>query len=82
MEIEDFLNTEIKDITENKPLFIHGIGKKTMLVKWMEHHQDKVKKRYPDIVIPHFATTGGNNSNYFFTIYRFLIKLRETLDIQ
>lgn len=29
----------------------------------------------------HFATTGGNNSNYFYAIYRILIKLREDLNI-
>ena len=32
-------------------------------------------------MILHFATTGGNNSNYFYAIYRILIKLREELNI-
>ena len=33
------------------------------------------------MTILHFATTGGNNSNYFYAIYRILIKLREELNI-
>ena len=71
--------------TDNKPLVIQadeGVGKKTLLVKWMEYHQEKIKKKTKDIILLHFATTGGNNSNYFFAIYRFLIKLREMLDIK
>ena len=36
-------------------------------------------QRNPDIIIPHFATSGGNNSNYFFAIYRILMKLRVLL---
>jgi hypothetical protein len=34
-----------------------------------------------DLIILHFATTGGNNSNYYYAIYRILIKLREELNI-
>jgi ribosomal protein L5 len=33
------------------------------------------------LTILHFGTTGGNNSNYFYAIYRILIKLREELNI-
>ena len=40
----------------------------------------KIKNR-KDLTILHFATTGGNNSNYFYAIYRILIKLREDLNI-
>jgi hypothetical protein len=29
----------------------------------------------------HFATTGGNSNNYFYALYRILVKLRETLNI-
>lgn len=53
-----------------------GVGKKTLLVKWMEFHQQNDNPKQPNIILPHFATTGGNNSNYFFAIYQFLIKLR------
>lgn len=54
-----------------------GVGKKTLLTKWYEYHQSvKAQRRSNDLLILHFATTGGNNSNYFYAIYRILIKLR------
>lgn len=58
-----------------------GVGKKTLLVKWFEYHQSVKAKNTRDLTILHFATTGGNNSNYFYAIYRILIKLREELNI-
>ena len=70
---------------ENKPLVIQadgGVGKKTLLVKWYEYHQSlKGTRKNNDLIILHFAPTGGNNSNYFYAIYRILIKLREELNI-
>lgn len=68
----------------NKPLVIQsegGVGKKTLLVKWFEYHQKLIKSKNKDLIILHFATTGGNNSNYYYAIYRILIKLREELNI-
>ena len=53
-----------------------GVGKKTLLVKWYEYHQSLNNHRNNDLVLLHFATTGGNNSNYFYALYRILIKLR------
>ena len=32
-------------------------------------------------MITHFASAGGNNSNYFYAIYRILIKLRDAFNI-
>lgn len=72
IEIEDWLAK--KPTAENNvPLIIEadeGVGKKTLLVKWINYHKKANNKQYPDIVIPHFASAGGNNSNYFYTIYR------------
>jgi hypothetical protein len=73
----------MKDNEENKPLVVQadgGVGKKTLLSKWYEYHQARQDKR-KDLVLMHFATTGGNNSNYFYALYRILVKLRETLNI-
>ncbi|CAD8161669.1 unnamed protein product [Paramecium pentaurelia] len=84
LEIEDWLDEE-KSLHQNTPLVLEaddGIGKKTLLVKWMEYHAKNKKGRYQDYIIPHFATQSGKNSNYFFAIYRILIKLRETLNIK
>jgi hypothetical protein len=81
LEIEQWIEQEQ---VENTPLIMEadeGIGKKTLLVKWMEYHRANKQGKYPDYIIPHFATTGGNNGNYFFAIYRILIKLREILNI-
>ena len=35
-----------------------------------------VIKQFSDIILPHFTTIGGSNSNYYYAIYRILIKLR------
>jgi len=53
-----------------------GVGKKTLLANWFEYHQSGKGSKNNDLIILHFATTGGNNSNYFYAIYRILIKLR------
>ena len=82
--IEEWLNMDTPT-QDNKPLLIEaepGAGKKTLLVKWYEYHQSlNGNRRNNDLMILHFATTGGNNSNYFYAIYRILIKLREELNI-
>lgn len=75
---------ECEQLEDNKPLVIQaegGVGKKTLLVKWFEYHQQLKKNKNNDLIILHFATTGGNNSNYYYAIYRILIKLREELNI-
>lgn len=51
-------------------------------MQWINYHLNSSTKQYNDIVIPHFASAGGNNSNYFYTIYRILIKLRELFNIK
>jgi hypothetical protein len=82
--IEEWLKLDVP-AEENRPLVIQadgGVGKKTLLVKWYEYHQSlHGGRRNNDLIILHFATTGGNNSNYFYAIYRILIKLREELNI-
>jgi hypothetical protein len=65
----------------NKPLVIEGevgVGKKSLLNKWKHYHLSKQRN---DIVLVHYATAGGSNANFFFAIYRTLIKLRELLNI-
>lgn len=73
LSIEDWLDRPVTgpNAIENTPYVIEadeGVGKKTLLVKWIEYHQNK-KKKYPDIILSHFASAGGNNSSYFFAIY-------------
>ncbi|CAD8127534.1 unnamed protein product [Paramecium sonneborni] len=88
LEIESWLDDDDNDetlLTNNTPLILeseHGIGKKTLLVKWMEYHIINKKGRHPDIIIPHFAIHSQNNSNYYYAIYRILIKLRQALNIK
>ena len=81
--IEEWLNLET-NTEDNKPLVIEadrGVGKKTLLAKWYEYHKSLKNHRNNDLIILHFATTGGSNSNYFYALYRILIKLREELNI-
>ncbi len=84
--IEQWLKSEKESPEDNTPLFIQaqgGVGKKTVLTKWYEYHQSlQNPKKRDDLTILNFATTGGNNSNYYYAIYRILIKLREELNIK
>ena len=85
IEIEDWLAKDIEKEEDNVPLVIDsekGVGKKTLIANWINYHTENTKQKFPDIIIPHFASAGGNNSNYFFTIYRILIKLREIFNIK
>lgn len=72
----------------NKPLVFHseeGAGRKTLLIQWYEHHrQQQCLKPTGErsLVLLHFGSIGGNNTNYFYAIYRLLIKLREALKIK
>ena len=34
------------------------------------------------MIVPHFASAGGTNRNYFYTIYRTLIKLRDIFNVK
>lgn len=84
LTIEDWLDVEHANVEDNKPLVIQaesGIGKKTLISKWYEYHESTRAERKKDLILLHFATTGGNNSNYFYALYRILVKLRETLNI-
>merc|ERR1712183_119833 len=84
IRIDDWLQKKVEQ-EKNYPLLIvshSGVGKKTLLVQWIGYHNKTSYKHYKDIVISHFASAGGNNSNYFFTIYRILVKLRELFNIK
>ena len=84
IEIEDWLKKKPGQ-QKNVPLVIEadeGIGKKTLIVKWIEYHLKNSRNKYKDIVIPHFASAGGNSSNYHSSIYKILIKLREFFNIK
>lgn len=39
-------------------------------------------QKYKILPIIHFASNGGNNSNYFYCLYRIVIRLREALKIR
>ena len=87
MEIEQFLSQPIQNSSDNKPLVIQtkdGSGRKTLLVKWIEYHQQNNKQNYPiqDIILPFFSTVCEKNTNYFYAIYRILIQLREQLNVK
>lgn len=87
MEVEHFLNQPLQSPSENKPLVIlteKGFGRKTFLVKWIEYHKENHKQNYPiqDIILPFFSTVSEKNSNYFYAIYRFLVQLREKLNVK
>lgn len=40
------------------------------------------RKDFPDLVLSHFASLGGSNTNYFYAIYTILTKIREHLNIK
>lgn len=78
-EIEEWLNRVPASEEANQPLVIDcedDTLTKVLLVKWLEFHGRRQGSNSRDIVITHFASAGGNNTNYFYTIYRILIKLR------
>ena len=82
MQIDNWLQKKHKN---NLPLVIEshtGVGKKTLLVNWMEYHNSSSSKNFKDVIITHFASGGGNMSNYFFAIYRILVKQRELFNIK
>jgi len=47
----------------------------------MQYHHETSSRDFKDVMITHFASAGGTNSNYFYAIYRILIKLREAFNI-
>lgn len=57
---------------------------KTLLVKWLLYHKKNSQTTYPlqDIILPYFVTASEKKSNYFFAIFRFLMQLREKLNIK
>lgn len=36
---------------------------------------------FHDVVIAHFASSGGTNANYFYTVYKILVKLRDIFNV-
>jgi hypothetical protein len=91
--MEDFVRTEVDKAEDNKPLLIEaddGFGKKALLVNWMNYHAKREAatqvvrhyQKYKDVVVPHFASVGGNSQNYFYTIYKILVKLRDIFNIK
>lgn len=84
IEIEEWINPSDNSKENGLPLVIEaeeGVGKKTLLVKWMQYHQERSTQEFKDVIITHFGSAGGTNSNYFYAIYRILIKLREAFNI-
>ena len=83
VEIEEWLKNKPLREEDNRPLVLavdDNLLTKTLVVQWIYSRSAALQgQNYPDIVIPHFASAGGNNSNYFYTIYRILIKLRVAL---
>ena len=82
--MEDWLKQVPTKDEDNKPLVLQlndSVTIKTLLVRWMDSRQ-KAGQRFDDVVIPHFASAGGNHSNYFYTIYRILVRLREIFNIK
>jgi len=83
LQIEDWIAADVPP-EKNQPLIIRadeGIGKKTLLVQWMQYHQQKSTKNFSDVIISHFAGTEGNNENYFYAIYKILVRLREHFNV-
>lgn len=80
VEIEEWLKIKPLRDEDNMPLVVavdDNMLTKTLVVQWIHSRNAAVQgQNFPDIIIPHFASAGGNNSNYFYTIYRILIKLR------
>lgn len=80
VEIEEWLKKKPLRDEDNMPLVLDiddNMLTKTLIVQWIHSRSSTVQgQNFPDIIIPHFASAGGNNSNYFYTIYRILIKLR------
>jgi hypothetical protein len=53
--MQEFIESDPK---ENTPLVLHGIGKRTLLVNWMQKYKAESLKKDKDVIIPHFATIG------------------------
>lgn len=89
--IEEFVKRDVAREEDNKPLLIDagdGVGKKALLVKWIDYHYQNqktveiIQKKYKDVILAHFASAGGTNTNYFYTIYKTLIKLRDIFNVK
>jgi hypothetical protein len=53
-------------------------------VKWLLYHKKNATTNYPlqDIILPYFVTASEKQTNYFYAIFRFLMQLREKLNIK
>jgi hypothetical protein len=78
--IDNFIKMRPVRDEDNLPLFLDSGDEavnRLVLCAWMDHHKkNRPDQNYPDVIVPHFASAGGNNTNYFYMIYRMLIKLR------
>jgi hypothetical protein len=73
------------DSVPNKPLVFKtepGCGIKTMLVNWQKSQASNSYRKEKTLSIMHFASNGSNNRNYFYSLYRIIIKLRESLKLK
>lgn len=93
MLMEAFVRQEVSKAEDNKPLLIEaedGHGKKALLVNWMVYHDAQesttevppIDQKFKDVIVPHFASVGGHSQNYFNTIYKILVKLRDIFNIK
>lgn len=91
--MEAFVRREVASAEDNQPLVIEaedGHGKKALLVNWMTFHEQQeaatdvaaAEQKFRDVVVPHFASVGGHSQNYFNTIYKILVKLRDIFNIK
>lgn len=78
--IEKFLKDRPSREEDNLPLVFDAgdeLINKTLICAWIEHHNNKqTSQNFKDVIVPHFASAGGNNTNYFYAIYKILINLR------
>ncbi len=73
------------DTHPNKPLVFKtepGCGIKTILVNWQKNQTINAYRKEKTLSIMHFASNGSNNRNYFYSLYRIIIKLRESLKLK
>lgn len=82
--IENYLEREEED---PKPLIIvtdQNYPTKTLLIKWILYHKENFARNYPlqDIILPYFVTASEKKSNYVYAIFKFLMQLREKLNVK
>ncbi|CAM6001236.1 unnamed protein product [Sphagnum balticum] len=71
--------------TPNRPLVFRtepGCGMKTILSSWVRGARGVQGRKDKLLTIMHFASYGSNDSNYFYSLYRIIIRLREALKLK